>query len=202
MPALAKIRQIGSSQSERRELFNIIRERSYRYGRYTLSSGAKSNIYFNMKPTMLHARGGWLSARVFLSILKETDTNYIGGLEMGAVPLIGTIVGLGAEYDEPVHAVFVRKTPKDHGTKEVIEGLTPTEALEGRAVFVVDDVATSGKSILKAVDAIRRVGGLVTNAGCIVDRDEGAIERLGKEGVELHAIFHASEFLEPGQTPH
>lgn len=201
MVVLAKVHQFGPSHDETRELFDIIRERSYRYGRYTLSSGAESNIYFNMKPTMLHPRGGWLSARAFLTMLKETNTNCIGGLEMGAVPVIGTMVGLSAEYDDPVNAVFVRKAPKQHGTKEVIEGLAPNETLEGREVFVVDDVATSGKSILKAVAAIRSVGGIVKHAGCIVDRDEGATQLLREEGVQLHSILHAHEFLGPGQTP-
>jgi orotate phosphoribosyltransferase len=199
MVALAKVYQLGQSRDETRELFDIVRDRSYRYGRYTLSSGAESNIYFNMKPTMLHPRGGWLSARAFLAMLRETKTEWIGGLEMGAVPVIGTMVGLGTEYDAPVNAVFVRKAPKAHGTKEVIEGLAPNETLKGRAVFVVDDVATSGKSILKAVEAIRSAGGIVKHAGCIVDRDEGATQFLGQEGVLLHSILHAHDFLEPAK---
>lgn len=201
MVALAKVHQLDSTQNEKSELFGIVRERSYRYGRYTLSSGAESNIYFNMKPTMLHPKGAWLAARAFLQILQQIKTTCVGGLELGAIPVIGTMVGLSVEYDHPVNAVIVRKAPKPHGTKELIEGLAPIENLTDHKVFVVDDVATSGRSILKAIHAIRAVGGIVESAGCIVDRNEGATELLNSEGVKLHAILNASEFLEPGQTP-
>jgi len=200
MVALAKLRPVESNHQERDELRELVRVRSYRYGRYTLSSGLESNIYFNMKPTMLFARGAHLAAREFLAMADSLQTSWVGGLEMGAVPVIGTMVGLSAEYGAPINAVFVRKAPKTHGTKEVVEGLAPDESLAGNRVLVIDDVATSGKSILKAVDAIRAVGGIVAHAACIVDRDEGATRFLADHGVMLHSILHASEFLKPGQS--
>ena len=200
MAALAAIYPIDSRDADKDELRDIVRTRSYRFGKYTLSSGQESNIYFNMKPTMMIPRGGQLAARAFLDIAERVHAEYVGGLEMGAVPVIGTMIGLSAEYNRPIRAVFVRKEPKTHGTREVIEGLSSGESLEGRRVLVVDDVATSGKSFLKAIEEIRHVGGLVTDAACIVDRDEGAAELLTKYGVKLHGILHAREFLESGQT--
>lgn len=200
MAALAKLSPADSSVSARDELREIVRARSFRYGRYTLSSGLESNIYFNMKPTMMTPQGGRLSALEFLRIAAATQSPYVGGLEMGAVPVIGSMVALSYYVNIPVRAVFVRKAPKPHGTMDLVEGLGPEESLVGQSVLVVDDVATSGKSILKAVEAIRAAGGVVTDAACIVDREEGAAAWLAENRVQLHSVLHAREFLEPGQT--
>ncbi|TJV12581.1 MAG: orotate phosphoribosyltransferase, partial [Mesorhizobium sp.] len=81
-------------------------------------------------------------------------------------------------------------------TRDAIEGLGPKEDLEGKVVLIVDDVATSGKSILKAIEEVRRVGGIVGDAACLVDRDEGATALLAQHGVTLHSVLHASEFVE------
>lgn len=189
------------TDAERGRLLTIVRERSYRYGRYTLSSGAESNIYFNMKPTMMLPEGALLIARQFIRMAGETGATCISGLEMGAVPVMGSIVALSAEYGRPLRAVFVRKAPKTHGTRDVMEGLAPGETLDGVNVLVIDDVATSGGSIMKAIDAVRSAGGVVTDAACIVNREEGGAELLGRAGVRLHSILHAREFLEAGQSP-
>jgi orotate phosphoribosyltransferase len=200
MAALAAIYPVDSRNADKDELREIVRSRSYRFGKYTLSSGQESNIYFNMKPTMMVPRGGQLAAREFLAIAERVRAEYVGGLEMGAVPVIGTMIGLSAEYNKPIKAIFVRKEPKAHGTKDVIEGLSQQESLKDKRVLVVDDVATSGKSFLKAIAEIRAVGGIVTDAACIVDRDEGASDLLKEHGVKLHGILHARDFLESGQT--
>jgi orotate phosphoribosyltransferase len=83
---------------------------------------------------------------------------------MGAVPIIGSMAALSSADGNPLKTTFVRKRAKEHGTRDVIEGLGPDERLEGKTVLVVDDVATSGKSILQAIEEIRKAG--ATAASC------------------------------------
>lgn len=181
--------------SSRRMLFELIRERSFKTGTFTLSSGKPSNLYFNMKPTMMHPTGAELSARAFLSIFRAVDVEYVSGLEMGAVPVIGSMAAISSVDGMPVKTTFVRKRAKQHGTKDVIEGLGPNELLQGRKVLVVDDVATSGRSILIAIEEVRKTGGIVEHAACLVDRQEGGRELLKTHGVELHSVFTARDFV-------
>jgi orotate phosphoribosyltransferase len=176
------------------ELLEIIRARSFRRGAFTLSSGATSELYFNLKPTMMTPRGAYLGAMAFLEVLHAEGPDYIGGLEMGAVPMIGAVAALSEAEGRPVRTFFVRKTPKDHGTRETVEGLGPDETLQGKTVLVVDDVATSGGSIIKTVDAVRAAGAHVDAALVLVDREEGAQGLLADHGIRLLSILRASQF--------
>jgi orotate phosphoribosyltransferase len=175
-------------------LLEIVRARSFKTGKFKLSSGKESNLYFNMKPTMMEPRGAELSARAFLEIAHHLGIEDVSGLEMGAVPVIGAMTAISSVDDRPIRATFVRKQPKGHGTNDVIEGLGPNETLERRNVLVVDDVATSGGSILRAIERVREVGGIVNHAACLVERKEGARELLADHGVELHSVFTAADF--------
>ena len=192
------VRLIGEvfSDSDRNELRDIIRVRSFKTGKFTLSSGQESNLYFNMKPTMMDAHGAVLAARAFIALMDLTDAEYVSGLEMGAVPVIGAMAAVGGLIGRPVKTTFVRKRLKEHGTKEMIEGLGPGESLEGKNVFVVDDVATSGKSILQAIDEVRRSGGIVTDAAALVNRHEGGDRLMQDHGVRLHQVFAAAEIAD------
>jgi orotate phosphoribosyltransferase len=179
---------------ERAELFAIIAKRSFRHGRFTLSSGAESHLYFNLKPAMMHPRGAYLSARSFLDILHRERAHYVGGLEMGVVPILGAVAAVGEMEGRPVNTFFVRKQTKDHGTRDLVEGLAPGETLEGRRVVVADDVATSGASLARAVEVARAAGALVDAALVLVDREEGAAGLLEGAGVRLLTVFRADEF--------
>jgi orotate phosphoribosyltransferase len=183
-----------SSHKKNDELRKIIAERSFKEGIFTLSSGKQSSLYFNMKPTMMCPRGAQLASEAFIEIILGLNIEYVGGLEMGAVPIIGSIAAVSSIKHEPVKTFFVRKKSKDHGTKDIIEGLGPNESLNGKNVLVIDDVATSGKSIHQAIQAVLAVGGIVKHAASLVNRDEGAAEMLAEHGVALHSIFHAREF--------
>ena len=90
---------------------------------------------------------------------------------------------------------FVRKAPKAHGTRETIEGLGPAESLGGKKVMVLDDVATSGGSIMKAIEAAREAGAIVDVGLVLVDREEGAEASLAAQGIRLTSIFRASDFI-------
>jgi orotate phosphoribosyltransferase len=114
---------------------------------------------------------------------------------MGAIPVIGSMVALSSVEGRPIRATFVRKKPKGHGTEDVIEGLGPDETLAGKRVLVVDDVATSGDSILQAIVRVREAGGIVDHAACLVNREEGGPELLADHGVKLHAVFTATDVV-------
>jgi orotate phosphoribosyltransferase len=200
MGALARLtptRPLIDAQ-DRAELFEAIRSRSFKTGKFILSSGKESNLYFNMKPTMMWPRGAELGALALLEISAELGADYAGGLEMGAVPLIGAMAAISSIQGKPIRTFFVRKEAKKHGTMDLIEGLAPGESVSGTHVLIVDDVATSGTSFMKAIDAAQSAGGIVKHAACIVNREEGAGELLTGHGITLHSVFKAHEFLEAG----
>jgi orotate phosphoribosyltransferase len=180
----------------RQALLDIIIARSFRKGEFTLSSGKKSSLYFNMKPTMMCPKGATLTAKAFLQIMRMTESECVSGLEMGAVPAIGAMAAVSDLLGYPIKTTFVRKRKKEHGTQDLIEGLGPEECLKGQRVLVVDDVATSGLSILKAIEELRAAGGIVTDAAALVNRLEGGRELLSEHGVVLHSIFTADEFVD------
>lgn len=195
MTAVAKLhRQSDASASEESELFEIIKSRSFRLGKFTLASGKESDLYFNLKSTMMSPRGAHLSAKAFLHRIWSSEADFVGGLEMGAVPIIGSLAAISAETDRPVNTFFVRKEAKKHGTRDLIEGLAPGESLNDKHVMVVDDVATSGGSILKAILPVREAGAIVDTAMVLVDREEGAAEFLRGHGVRLLCVFRGHEF--------
>jgi orotate phosphoribosyltransferase len=176
------------------ELRELIRARSFRLGKFTLVSGLESDLYFNLKPTMMDPRGAHLSARAFLARILPEQVDYVGGLEMGAVPLIASVAAISDVDGSPVKTFFVRKEVKKHGTREMVEGLGPDESLAGARVLIADDVATTGGSILKAVDAARGAGAKVDVALVLIDREEGAREALSEHGVRLLSVFKGGEF--------
>ncbi|WP_375398346.1 orotate phosphoribosyltransferase [uncultured Sphingomonas sp.] len=176
-------------------LKTLLARRTFKRGAFTLASGNRSRIYFNMKATMMTPQGAAQCARGLFQIISALDADYIGGLEMGAVPLLGTVAALSWERGAPVSAIFVRKAPKAHGTALMIEGLDDDggENLSGKRVVLVDDVATSGGSIIKAVDQIVAAGASVADAIVILDREQGATATLAARGIALHALFTASD---------
>ena len=91
----------------RARLRDIIRDRSFGFGEVTLASGQKSNFYFNLKPTMLDPEGAALLAELTLAALKGERIDYVGGLEMGAVPIAGALAQLSFLKGQPIAALFV-----------------------------------------------------------------------------------------------
>ncbi len=179
----------------RERLKAIIREKSFRDGvDITLASGRKSDFYFNMKPTMLDPEGAALLAELVLDALGPDRPDYVGGLEMGAVPIVAWTAAASHRRGMPVAAFFVRKKAKEHGARLLIEGLGPDETVEGCRVVVVEDVTTTGESALKAVDAVRAAGGEVVRVLTLVDRQEGADETMAEARMPFSALFTAAEF--------
>ena len=184
-----------SKSASRARLVEIIRKRSFGRGEITLASGRKSNFYFNLKPTMLDPEGAALLAELTYEALKDDGLDYIGGLEMGAVPLAGAVAQLSWLKGHPIAAFFVRKKPKEHGARLAVEGLARNETLHRKRVVIVEDVTTTGESALKAVDAVRDAGGEVVLVLTMVDREEGAVENFAQAGLAFRWLFRASEYL-------
>lgn len=177
------------------DLFEVIKERSFRRGHFTLASGIESELYFNMKPTMMDPRGAYLAAWAMLNRVHEEKADFVGGLAIGAVPTLGAVAAIGHIEGRPIRTFFVRQKAKEHGTRQTIEGLGPRDSLEGKRVVVVDDVATTGGSIMLAIEAARAAGAIVEVGLVIVDREEGARALLQDHGVRLTSIFRAHQFL-------
>jgi orotate phosphoribosyltransferase len=195
MAGAAPVPQTASSRSsDDTELLELIKRRSFRRGSFTLSSGRESSLYFNLKPTMMDPRGARLCAAAFLERIRAENVDFVGGLEMGAVPVIGSLAAISDMEGHPVRTFFVRKAQKAHGTRELIEGMGPGESLAGKRVLVLDDVATTGNAILQAAAAARAASALVDSALVLIDREEGAAEALEREGVRLLSVFRAGDF--------
>ena len=184
-----------SKSASRARLAEIIRKRSFGRGEIKLASGRTSNFYFNLKPTMLDPEGAALLAELTFEALREDGLDYVGGLEMGAVPLAGAVAQLSWLKGHPIAAFFVRKKPKEHGARLAVEGLAEGESLKGKRVAIVEDVTTTGESALKAVEAARDAGGVVALVLTMVDREEGADETFAKAGLAFRSLYRASEFL-------
>ena len=184
-----------SKSASRARLAHIIRARSFGRGEITLASGRKSDFYFNLKPTMLDPEGAALLAELTFDALKDDMFDYVGGLEMGAVPLAGAIAQLSWLKNHPIAAFFVRKKPKEHGARLAVEGLAKGETLQGKRVVIVEDVTTTGGSAIKALEAVRDAGGKVVLVYAMIDREEGATENFAEAGVPFRSLYRASEFL-------
>jgi orotate phosphoribosyltransferase len=194
MSAMAS-KKTPSGTDARARLADIIRTRSFGRGEITLASGRKSDFYFNLKPTMLDAEGASLLAELTVDALISEKIDYVGGLEMGAVPIAGAIAQLSFMRGHPIQAFFVRKKPKEHGAKLTVEGLARGESLKGKRVVVVEDVTTTGGSALKAVEVVREAGGEIVFVLTMVDREEGAAETFKAAGLAFRSLFRAAEFL-------
>ena len=184
-----------SNADARARLADIIFRRSFGRGEIKLASGRTSDFYFNLKPTMLDPEGAALLAELTLDALANDNVDYVGGLEMGAVPIAGAIAQLSYIKGTPLPAIFVRKKPKEHGAKLAVEGLAKGETLVGKRVVVVEDVTTTGGSAMKAVEAVRDAGGEVALVFTMVDREEGADETFREAGLPFRSLFRAAEFL-------
>ena len=181
----------ASPTQQKARLLEIIKQKSLLKGRFTLVSGAVSNYYLDMKPTMFDPEGAHLIAEIVCDLLAdERDVDAIGGLELGAVPIIAAVCARSWRA-RPVNGFVVRKEIKDHGTERKIDGNFKPDG----AVVLFDDVTTKGGSVMQAVRAVRDRGARVAKIITLVDRLEGAEENLGKEGIALVALYTTRDLL-------
>lgn len=177
-------------------LTQIIAERSYGTGvTITLASGRTSDFYFDLKPTMLHPEGAALIGRLVAAAAAEAGADYVGGLEMGAVPVATAAAAASHGLGRPIPAFFIRKQVKEHGTQSQVEGLAKGETINGKTVVVVEDVTTTGGSALKAVEVLRAEGAEIASVITIVDRQEGAAQTFAEAGLTFAPILTRQDFL-------
>lgn len=177
--------------SHRDELLHILLERSFKKGEFTLASGQKSNYYIDGKQTTLNARGAYLAARIFLAMLSDDVPDAVGGLTLGADPIVGSMLALAGLEDLDLQGFIVRKEAKGHGTQSRVEGAL----LKGSRVVIIEDVVTTGGSSMKAIEAVREIGCEINRVFALVDREQGGRKNLEKEGCRLESIFSINELL-------
>ena len=174
------------------ELLNLLKENAYKKGEFKLSSGKTSEHYVNCKPVTLTGRGLTLSS---LLLLKEVETSYVGGLTLGADPLVSGVALVSALDSRLVNGLIVRKEAKGHGTQAYIEGLLPPERTK---ITVLEDVITTGGSAIKAATRLRDAGYVVERVVAIVDRqeDKEADEFMESVDLELRSLFTLDEICQ------
>ena len=171
------------------ELLELLKKHAYKKGEFKLSSGKTSEHYVNCKPVTLTGRGLTLTS---LMMLKEVKTKVVGGLTLGADPLVSGVSLVSALDGRMVNALIIRKEPKGHGTEAWIEGLLP---LKGTQVTVLEDVVTTGGSAIKAAEKLRDAGYVVDRVVSIVDRQEGGEDAIIEAKLELHSLFTLEELI-------
>jgi orotate phosphoribosyltransferase len=197
----------------RANLLNLIATHSFRLGDFTLASGQRSDYYIDCRTTTLHAEGGRLAGLVLYDLIREAmpTAAAVGGLTMGADPLVSNIASASAwaladyneireisselslnsdadpESDDPaptlIHGFLVRKAEKTHGTGRRIEGFLQP----GAPVVIVDDVCTTGGSTITAIEATREAGMTVIGVLCLVDREQGGRLNIERALAEIPA---------------
>lgn len=178
----------------KRRLARLLVEKSYREGDFVLASGRRSDYYFDCRVTALHAEGSWLIGSLFNNLLKDRNILGVGGMTMGADPLVSATTVLSHELGRPLHGLLVRKESKGHGTNQFVEGLGNFQS--GDPVAMLEDVVTTGGSLLKACDRVRDAGLRIVAVCAILDREEGGREKLREAGYELRALFTRKELVE------
>jgi orotate phosphoribosyltransferase len=167
--------------SARDQLLQLLATNSFRLGEFTLSSGGKSDYYIDCRTTTLHARGAELTGRVFLDLIQQQGwrPQAVGGLTMGADPIVVATSVISSQAGSLIHGFLVRKAEKAHGMGRRVEGFQE----KGARVVIVDDVCTTGSSTIQAIEAAREFGFNVAGVACLVER----LEAGGRPAVEKAA---------------
>jgi orotate phosphoribosyltransferase len=176
-------------------LKEIIKKFSYEKREVTLASGRKSNFYFDGKQTTLNAEGAYLVGKLMFDIIKNLPLKIdaVGGPTIGADPIATSIAIVSHLEKEPINAFIVRKEPKGHGKKLWIEG--NKNLIKGSVVAIVEDVITTGGSILKAIKIVENEGYKIGAVIVLVDREEGGKENIEKAGYKLYSVLKKSEII-------
>ncbi len=179
------------STTDRDRLRQIILERSMRFGEFVLSSGATSNYYIDVRKTSLHPEGLRLITHLFWEQLLADEVTAIGGLTLGADPLVAGLMWYSLEQGKPLEGFLVRKSAKDHGMRGQVEG-----NLAGhKRIAILDDVITSGESALIAAEAAESYKAEVVRVLAVVDRSQGAPQIFQQRGYPYTSLFTINELL-------
>lgn len=178
----------------KKRLAELLLEKSYKEGNFVLASGKRSEYYFDCRQTALHPEGAWLIGSLFFDLIKELPISGIGGMTLGSDPLITATSIISYEKGHPLNGFIVRKESKGHGTNQYIEGLA--NFTSGDQVVLLEDVVTTGGSILTACERAEAVGLKIIQICSVLDRNEGGSEKLAVAGYKLKSLFSRKELLE------
>jgi orotate phosphoribosyltransferase len=178
----------------KQELIEILCRQSFKYTEepsFKLVSGRMSRFYVNCKATTLSARGMYLVGHLMFNEIKDSPVSAVGGLTFGADP-IAVATAFASEINaKPVNAFSIRKTRKDHGIIRWVEG----DVQSGQPVVIIDDVATTGGSTIKAIERAQSEGLKVVKSVILVDRQEGGLDNIRKHVDDVTAIVTRDDLL-------
>ena len=169
----------------RQHLLDLFCQVAYQEGEFVLSSGQTSSYYINSKPVTLHPQGAVAVGRLLLQEI-PTDTDAVAGLTLGADPIVSSVSVVSVYEERAIAALIVRKEAKGHGTQAYIEG--PALA-SGSSAIVLEDVVTTGKSAMKAVERLRAAGYQVDRVIALVDRQQGGAQFYQSVGLQFQSLF-------------
>jgi orotate phosphoribosyltransferase len=176
---------------DRDHLRRMLLERSTRFGEFVLSSGVTSNYYIDVRKTSLHPQGlQWIS-RLFWELLEPEGITAIGGLAVGADPLVAGLMLHSLQAGRPLDGFLVRRSAKDQGARGQVEG-----NLAGhKRVAILDDIITSGESVLVAAEAAESYKAQVVRIVTVVDRNQGAAQVFQQRGYPFTSLFAVNDLL-------
>lgn len=161
---------------QRDRLKQLFLERAVSFGTFTLASGKTSSYYINSKKVLFCSEVVALLGELLYEATCDLGIQAIGGLEVGAIPMATAACLSYHQHGRSVEGFFVRKQAKGHGSQARVEGLVKA----GDRVAVIDDVLTTGGSVVQAIEEVEKLGATVVRVVCIVDRLQGARELLAK----------------------
>jgi orotate phosphoribosyltransferase len=173
------------SMSNRQQLISLVRERALKFGDFTLASGQKSTYYLDGKQVVLFSHGLRLVSEGLLELLEGVEFDAIGGMSIGADPIVGGVLAVASAKGRALNGFMVRKEAKGHGTNRYVEG--PMQP--GMKVVIVDDVITTGGSSLLAIDRIEEFGCKVVKVVAIVDRLQGGKANFAARDLDFEALL-------------
>jgi orotate phosphoribosyltransferase len=178
----------------KQELIQILCKKSFQFSKepiFKLVSGRMSQFYVNCKPTTLSPRGMYLTGHLVYEAIRNARVAGVGGLTFGADPIAVAAAFVSELRGDPVQAFSIRKTRKDHGMIRWIEG----DIQPGDRVAIIDDVATTGGSTIKAIERARSEGMNVVKVVILVDRQEGGLENIREHVPDVSVIITRDELM-------
>jgi len=182
----------------KRRLAKLLLEKSYREGEFILTSGEKTDYYFDCRQTALHPEGAWLIGSLLADMIQDIPAVAVGGMTLGADPLVTATSVIARQQGRSLAGLLVRKEAKGHGAKQYVEGLA--NVMPGDRVIMLEDVITSGASVLKACLRAQEAGLTIAAVCAILDREEGGREAVTAAGFELRSLFTRPELVEMGNS--
>ncbi|MDO9529889.1 MAG: orotate phosphoribosyltransferase [Syntrophales bacterium] len=179
---------------KKKRLAEIIARRSFKYSDdppFTLTSGRRSNFYFDCKPTTLDPEGMNLIGSIIFDMLEDSEVTAAGGMTLGADPIANALSLISYQRGRPIKSFIVRKNVKGHGTKSKIEG----DVRPGENVVIIDDVITTGASTIAAIERAREEGLVIDRVIVLIDREEGALENIEKYTERVDSILTRTDIM-------